>query len=326
LNLSDLNSLVQNLNAIQEKLKEKQKEQEKVKEITYQESRETERLKKLSLVVEKPFDLKAIPEKAPVEEVGVEISKLKTEEMDLEKQIAQGISEFKFPIKDPNPEISEGNATFYFKEGAYENVIDYLKAALNMKQQLVIDNVVFYADKVVIRGKSDADEATDCLTNAAKSIWALGSIMLGRVSEEIKKTIDFLSRSKYKDLWEFLGPRGTISLSDAYKNFGYGDETKKKNARTFYSQLESRLAPPLTTGDGKGNFQLTIYGRLVWASYKKTCSIPAEKAEESEHISEVQEVKDVEKAKPTETTKKPSQTALQNFMEKVLLDKGEGND
>jgi tetratricopeptide (TPR) repeat protein len=322
LNLGDLDSLVQKLNAIREKLKERQKEQEKAKELGYQKSRETERLKKLSLVAEKSFDLKAASEETLAEEVEAEISKLKTEEMELEKQIAKSVSDVKFPIKNPNPEISEGNATFYFEEGAYENAIDYLKLALSINQQLIIDNAVFYADKIVIRGKSNADEATDCLMNAAKSIWALGSIMLGKVSEEMKKTIDFLNRSKYKQLWEFLGPRGTIPLQNAYENFGLTDETEKKNARTFYSQLESRVTPPLTTGDGKGNFQLTIYGRLVWASYKKICCIPEEKAEEGEHVSEVQEA---EKVKPTETTRKPSQTALQNFMEKVLLNEGEGN-
>jgi hypothetical protein len=323
LNLSDLNSLVQKLNAIREKLREKQEEQEKAKELSYQKSKETERLRKLSLVVEKPLDLKSVSEKNLVEEVEVEISKLKAEEMELEKQIAQGVSELKFPIRNPNPEISEGNATFYFEDGVYENAIDYLRLALSMKQQLVIENVVFYTDKIVIKEKSETDEATDCLTNAAKSIWALGSIMLGKVSEEMRKTIDFLNKSKYKQLWEFLGPRGTISLQNAYENFGYVDATEKKNARTFYSQLESRQTPPLATGDGKGNFQLTIYGRLAWASYKKTYDIPEDKAKEHEHISGAQEV---EKEKPTETARKPSQTALQSFMEKVFLDKGEESE
>jgi hypothetical protein len=320
LNLGDVDSLVQKLNVVREKLEEKQKEQEKVKEFAFQKTRETERLEKLSLIAEKSFDSNAASEKTRVKELEAEISKLRIEEVKLEKEIAEGISELKLPIKDPNPEVSEGNSTFYFEEGLYRNAIDYLKLTLSMKQELIIDNVVFYADKIVIRGKSKADEATDCLGNAAKSIWALGSILLGKVPEEMKEIIDFLNRSKYKQLWEFLGPRGTVSLQDAYENFGLTGETEKKRARTFYSQLESRLTPPPATGDGKGNFQLTIYGRLVWASYKKICGIPEEKAEEREHISEV---KEVEKAKPQETARKPSQTALQNFMDKVLLDEGE---
>jgi hypothetical protein len=322
LNLGDLNSLVQKLNIVREKLEEKKKQEERAKEFIHQETTESERLKKLSLIAGKSFDVNALPESARVKEVEAEVSKLKTEEMELEKQIAEGISELKFPIKDPNPEVSEGNATFYFEEGLYDNAVDYLRLTLSMKQQLTIDNVVFHSDKIVVRGKSKAVDATDCLENAAKSIWALGSIMLGKVSEEMKETIGFLNRSKYKQLWEFLGPRGALSLQNAYENFGLTGDTEKKRARTFYSQLESRLAPPLATGDGKGNFQLTIYGRLVWASYKKLCDVQEEKAEKSEHISEAQEV---EKVKPTETTRKPSQTALQNFMEKVLLDEGEKN-
>ena len=321
MNLRDLDSLVQKLNVIQEKLKEKQREQEQAKEFVHQKRKDIGRLKKLSLVAGKSFDLEAVPKKVQVKEIEVEISKLKTDEMELKKQIAKGISEVKFPIKSPNPEISKGNAIFYFEEGTHENAINYLKRTLSMSEQLIIGNVVFHADKIVVRGKSKADEATDCLMNAAQSIWALGSIMLGKVSEEMRKTINFLNESKYKHLWEFIGPRGTISLQNAYENFGLTNEAEKKRARTFYSQLESRpRTPPLATGDGKGSFQLTIYGRLVWASYKKTCAIAEEKTEKAERVSEVQEV---EEAQSRETTKKPSQTALQNFMEKVLLEEGD---
>lgn len=317
MNLGDLDSLVQKLKAIQEKLREKQEEQEKTKESAHQTSREAERLKKLSLVAGKSFDLETAPKKTGVKEIEAEISKLKTDEMGLEKQIAKGISEVKFPIKSPTPEISEGNAIFHFEEGVHENATDYLKLTLSMSKQLTIDNVVFLADKIVVRGKSKANEATDCLINAAQSIWALGSIMLGKPSGEMRKTIDSLDKSKYKHLWEFIGSRGSISLLMAYENFGLTDEIEKKRTRTFYSQLESLRTPPLAMGDGKGKFQLTMYGRLAWASYKKTCAISEEKKEEAERVLEV---KGVEKAQPRETTKKPSQTALQNFMEKVFLE------
>jgi hypothetical protein len=314
-----LNALVQNLNALREKRKEKQKEQEKAKESTYQRSRETERLKKLSLVAGKSFDLRDTPEETRTQEVESEINKLTAEEVELEKRIAKGIAEMTFPIKDPNPEISEGNATFNFEEGVYDNALDYLKLALGMQQQLIIDNVVFHANKIVVKGKSKADEATDSLMNATQSIWCLGSIMLGKITDEMRKTIDSLNKSKYKHLWEFLGPRGTISLQNAYENLGLTSDTDKKNARTFYSQLESRSTPPVATGDGKGNFQLTVYGRLVWASYKKMSGIPDERVEEHEQIAGGQ----AKELQPTEKTRKPSQTALQNFMEKVLLDEGE---
>jgi len=320
LNLGDLDSLVQKLKAIQENLEEKQKEQEEAKKSAYQRNMEAERLKKLSLVAGKSFDLEAVHEKAQVTEIEAEIIRLKTDKMKLEKQIANGISEVKFPIKNPNPEISKGNAIFYLEEGAHENAISYLKRSLSMREQLVIDNVVIHADKIVVRGKSKADEATDCLANVAQSIWALGSIMLGKIPKEMIKTIDFLKKSKYKHLWEFIGPRGSVSLKKTYENFKLTNETEQKRARTFYSQLESIRTPPLATGDGKGKFQLTIYGRLVWASYKKTCAIPEEKTEEAERVSEVQEV---EEAQATQTTRKPPQTALQNFMEKVLLEEGD---
>lgn len=320
MNLADLDSLVQKLKILQQKLEEKQKEREKAKRLLYKRGRKAERLKKLSLVAGKDFDLEAVSEKVQVEEVEAEISKLKTEEMELEKKTAKGISEVKFPIRTPDPEISKGNAIFLFEEGVYENAIDYLKHILSMSEQLIIDNVVFQANKIVVRGKPKADEATDCLANAAQSIWALGSIMLGKIPEEMRKTIEFLSRSKYKHLWEFIGPRGSVSLKTTYDNFKLTNETERKRARTFYSQLESLRTPPLATGDGKGEFQLTIYGRLVWASYKKTCAIPEEKTEEAERISEVQEV---EEAQPAGEIRKPSQTALQNFMEKVLLDEGD---
>lgn len=320
LNLGDLDSLVQKLKSIQENLEEKQKEQEEVKKSAYQRNMEADRLKKLSLVAGKSFDLEAVPEKAQLKEIEAEIIRLKTGKMELEKQIANGVSEVKFPIKSSTPEISKGDAIFYLEEGAYENAISYLKRSLSIREQLVIDDVVIHTDKIVVRGKSKADEATDCLANAAQSIWALGSIMLGKVPEEMRETIDSLKKSKYKHLWEFIGPRGSVSLKSTYENFKLKDETEQKRARTFYSQLESLRTPPLATGDGKGMFQLTIYGRLVWASYKKTCAISEEKTEEVERVSEAQEV---EEAQPTETKRKPSQTALQNFMEKVLLEEGD---
>lgn len=320
MDLSELDSLVQKLNTIQENLKEKQKEREKAKEFGNQRKREAERLKKLSLIARKSFDLEAVPEKTQVKEIEAEISKLNTDKMELEKQIAEGISKVKLPIKNPNPEISKGNAIFYFEKGVHENAINYLKRSLSMTEQLKIDNVLFYADKIVIKGKSEADEATDSLMNAAQSIWALGSIMLGKVPNEMRETIDSLNKSKYQRLWEFLGSRGSTSLENTYENFKLMDETEKKKARTFYSQLESRRTPPLATGDGKGKYQLTMYGRLVWASYKKTYAVREEEIEEAERVSEVQEV---EKVQPRETTKKPSQTALQNFMEKVLLEEGD---
>jgi len=321
LDLGGLNSLVQRLNATREKLREKQSDYEKTKAVAAQESRETERLRKLALVAGKPFDSSATSEKAPVEKVESEISELKTNEAELEKQIAKGISELKLPIKDPDPKISEGNAIFDFEGDIYNDAIDYLKLKLSMKQQLMIDNVVFHGDKVIVVGKPNAAEATDCLMNAAKSIWALGSIMLGKTSEEMGKVIDFLRASKHKQLWEFLGERGTVSLENAYENFGVTDGAEKKRTRTFYSQLESRLEPPLATGDGRGSFQLTIYGRLVWASYKKTCGIPEQSVEESR--ARIPEAQGAEKEPPTEAMRKPSQTALQNFMEKVLLKEGE---
>jgi len=319
LNLRDLDSLVQSLHTVREKRREKQTEQEKIKESVSERSKESERLKKLSLVTGKSFDITDATEGTRVKAIESEITKLATGETELEKQIAKGISELTFPIKDPNPEISEGNATFSFEEGMYNNAIDYLKLALNMKEQLIIDNVVFYTNKIVVKGKSTPEEATDSFVNSVQSFWSLGSVMLGKITDEMKKIIDSLKVSKYKPLWEFLGQRSTISLRNAYENFGYTSETDQKNARTFYSQLESRSKPPVVTGDGKGNFQLTVYGRLVWASYKKTCGIPDEKMEDREQISGGQ----VKEPQPTEKARKPSQTALQNFMEKVLLDKGE---
>lgn len=314
MNLSDLDSKVKELSALRESLKEKLEEKEKTKDLAHQRSIEAERLKKLSLLAEKPFD---VPEVTLDKEIEAEATRLESEITKLEGQIAEGISELKFPFKSPDPEITNGNAIFHFREGSYENAIDYMKLALNMKQQLIIDNVVFDIDKIEVRGKSDADVATDCLMNAAQSIRTLGSIMLGKVSEEMKTTIDFLNSSTHKKLWEFLGLRGTITLQNAYENFGYTTESEKKRARTFFSQLESRSKPPLATGDGKGSFNLTIYGRFVWTSYRKQYAVPEDKAEE--HISETP----VKEPQPQETAKKPSQTALQNFMEKVLLDEGE---
>lgn len=317
--LSELDSLIQKLNGVQDKVKEKRAEQEQTKKLVHEREREAERLKKLSLITGKTYDRETVSEKTQTKEIIAEISKLKTDEMELEKQIAKGISELKFPTKSPNPEISKGDTIFNLEEGDHENAINYLKSSLNMKENLIIDNVIFYADKIVVRGKSQVDEATDCFVNAAKSIWALGSIMAGKVPEEMKKTIDFLNRSKYRHLWEFIGPRGSISLKNTYENFRLTNETEKKRARTFYSQLESPRTPSLATGDGEGNFQLTIYGRLVWTLYKKTCAIPEHKTEEGERVSEFQEL---EEAQTTEKTRKPAQTALQSFMEKVFLEEG----
>jgi len=320
LKLSELDTLIQKLNAVQEEVEEKQNEQERVKELIHKRKREAVRLKKLSLITGKAYDLETVSEKTQTKEIAAEISKLKTEKMELEKQIAKGISELKFPTRSPNPEISKGDAIFYLEEGEHQNAINYLKSSLNMSEHLIIDNVIFHADRILVKGKTEVDEVSDCLVNAAHSIWALGSIMLGKVPEEIKKTIDSLSKSKYKHLWEFIGSRGSISLKNIYENLRLTDETEKKNTRTFYSQLESARTPPLATGDGKGNFQLTLYGRLVWASYRSTYGIPEEKTEQAEGVSEVQEV---EEAQTTETTRKPSQRALQNFMEKVLLEEGD---
>jgi len=322
LKLSELNSLIQKLNALHEKLEEKRTEQEQAKKLVHERKKEAERLKKLSLVTGKTYDLETEAEKTKAKEVEAEISNLESTAPKLEEQIAKGISEVQFPIKNKNPEISKDDAIFYLEEGDHESAINYLKRSLSMSEQLAIDNVVFYADKIVVRGKSEADEATDSLMNAAQSIWALGSIMLGKVSEEMRETIDSLKESKYKHLWEFIGPRGTISLQKAYENFKLTDEKEKKRARTFYSQLESLRKPPLATGDSKGNFQLTTYGRLVWTSYKKICAIPEEKTEEAERVLEEQKVKEIQ---PTETIRKLSQTALQNFMEKVLLEEGDSN-
>jgi len=308
------------LKNIQENLKEQQTERERAKTLGDQRKRELERLKKLSLITGKSFDSEVTPEKAQVKAMEAEISKLRVNEMELEKQIAKGISEVKFPIKNSNPEISGGNALFYFEEGIYENAINYLKQSLSMSEQLVIDNVIFHSDKIVIKGKSKADEATDCLANAAQSIWALGSIMLEKVPKEMRITIDSLNKSKYQQLWEFIGQRGSISLENAYETFKLTEEKEKKKARTFYSQLESLRTPPLAKGDGMGYYQLTTYGRLVWASYKKTYAVQEEKIKEGEQILDIQEV---EKVQHRETTRKPPQTALQNFMEKVLLDEGD---
>lgn len=320
LKLSELDSLVQKLNTIQDKLKEKWIEQEQAKKLGSRKNREAARLEKLSLITGKSFDLEATPEKIQVKEVEAEISKLNAEVIELEKRISEGIPGVKFPVKNPTPEVSKGNAIFFFEEGVYENAINYLKQALSMSEELEIDNVVFRSDKIVVRGKSEVDEATDSLMNAAQSIWALGSIMSGKVPKEMRETISSLNQSKHKQLWEFIGSRGNISLENTYENFKLTDATEKKRARTFYSQLESLRTPPLAIGDGKGNYQLTMYGRLVWTSYKRTYAVPEEKIEEAERVSEVQEVG---KEQPREPTKKPSQTALQNFLEKVLLKEGD---
>lgn len=320
MDLLDLNALVQNLNSAREKRRAKQDEQKKVKESADQRSRETERLKKLSLITGKSLDSRDATGEARAKEVELEINKLMAEETELEKQIAKGISELTFPIKDPvNPEISEGNVIFIFEEGMYDLAIEHIKLTLSMKEQLIIDNVVFYPNKILVKGKSQVDEATSSLLNAVQSIWSLGSIMLGKIPDEMKETIDSLKESKYSHLWEFLGQLGTVSIQDAYNQLGYTSETDKKNTRTFYSQLESRFKPPIVTGDGRGSFQLTFYGRLVFASYRKSCGISGEKAEDGELIPGGR----VDEAQSTQKARKPSQTALQNFMEKVLLDKGE---
>ena len=320
LNLNELDSLIQALNANREKLKEKQDELKQCEKLVDEKRAEVDRLKKLALISERSFDSDIVSEKTQREEIETEINNLQTETRELEKQIAKGITEIKFPIKDPKPEISKGDAIFCFEEDTHEDSINYLRSAFNMTKRLVIDNVLFCPDRIVVMGTSELHGATDCLLHATQTIWALGSIMLGKEPGEIKNTLDFLRRSKYKHLWEFIGSRVKISNEDVYSNFGLKDETERKRARTFYSQLESRLTPPPVTGDGKGNFQLTTYGRLVWASYKKkTYAIPKEEKERVESVLEVQEA---EKIESEETTEQPTQTALQNFFEKVLLKEG----
>jgi hypothetical protein len=319
LELRDLNALVQNLNSIRERRKEKQNEQKKAEVTADQQNKEAERLRKLSLITGKSFDSGDARGETRSASVESDIKELIAEETKLENQIATGIAELKFPIKDKDPEISDGNAIFSFEEGVYDPAIDYIKLSLSMKEQLTIDNVVFYPNKILIKGKSQAGEATGDLLNAVQSIWSLGSIMLGKIPDQMKETIDSLKESKYNYLWEFLGRLGNISLQEVYRNFKYESEADKKNARTFYSQLESRFKQPIAIGDGKGNFQLTFYGRLVFASYRKSRGISGEKVEEREQTSSDQ----VKGPQPKEEARKPSQTALQNFMEKVLLNKGD---
>ena len=320
MNLSELDSLIQTLKANREKIREKQDELKRLEKLIDKKRAEVDRLKKLSLISGKSFESNIVSEKTRREEIETGINNLQTKALELEKEVAKRIAEIKFPIKDPTPEISKGDAVFYFEENTHEDSIDYLKSAFNLKERLVIDNVLFYPDRIVVMGTSELDEATDRLLHATKAIWALGSIMLGKEPDEMRKTLDFLKRSKYKHLWEFIGPRGKVSNEEVYSSFGLVDEIEKKRARTFYSQLESRLSPPLVTGDGKGNFQLTTYGRLVWASYKKICAVSKAKAEQVEQASEVQEE---EKIEFEEMKKEQTQTALQNFFTEVLLSEGD---
>jgi len=266
--LAELDVLIEGLHKKEQELETKHSEAEKARSMQSERELKQGLLEKYANITGEPVE--GVTEECDVlKKLEADIKGVKEEIIRAKSEVSQAIENITFPIDYENAKINKNTVTYKFKDGNDYLSIKYLIEEMGIDNTLEIDGVKFLPNMIVVQGVSTENDAVERLCKAVCVIKTYGSVAQGKETPEIKRMREWLSKSKYREYWEILAMHGQISLSKIYKQSGITDKKKQSLIKQFFVDLRHKHGVSPLGSDGHGNYWLTRFGKLVWASYQR---------------------------------------------------------
>jgi hypothetical protein len=190
-----------------------------------------------------------------------------------EKEILEGMKQLVIdvlPNDIPLPD-SEKKAILSFMNGPLPNVVTFIASTVNSELPLKLDNILLYQDKITVTGVNTRIEAAETLKNFVENVRRIAGIALKEHDVDVEETAKYFSESAYRDIWEAIGGRKTVSLQQIYSELHIAEEDKMQRARNFFTNTKIVLKEkyPFIVVE-KGKYELSFFGALVWKQYQNS--------------------------------------------------------
>jgi len=244
-----------------------------------------------------------------LEEVKEEIEASQDSSAKLEKEILEGLKKLTLDVPQGVPQIdSENKATLVFEGDPCNKAVQFIASILNSDIPMKLDNVLLHPDRAVVKNVQKPIEVVNALQVFLDNISRLGRVALKENDPDVEEAVKYLHESRYRDIWEAIGGKRTVSNQDLYSQLNLQTQKERKKIRNFFTNLEIALKNrfPFIRLQ-KGAYELNFFGTLVWKRYKDEYLKKEELMEEEKAPLEEPAKKDREE--------KPKKASLNNFLD-----------
>ncbi|RLE60325.1 MAG: hypothetical protein DRN53_06280 [Thermoprotei archaeon] len=211
----------------------------------------------------------------------------------LKKDVIMCLSELKVPIDYDRIEVTQDRCILPYKGGEkYESAIQILREFLSFgkEEDINIDGVIFKPDGIIVTDIGDRRTALKRFINAVKAIWLLGQQFQGKVAPEVEDIAKRFYNSKNRRIWEKLAELGKANPATIATELGMN--AKQVNDALYNWTRPGKFKTPPIIRDGKGNYLLTTFGRLVWQYYRQKYALITKKTKGKTAVSVEEKLED----------------------------------
>jgi hypothetical protein len=207
----------------------------------------------------------AAPKTVEVEKTEKEYHRLQFLTKKMEHDLAKGLMEAQFNIKEESLEPTPVNniATFELTPAERGGVLAFINETLtgNKSLPLVVDDIIFDENKITVPATS-TEEAINQLAYLHAVICLVGKILYGEEAKDVKVLRGHLKNSKYRVVWDKLVERGSLTQQEIFEIARARDEKSKMRVFAFLEDINRKLSlPSLTRSQDK--IKINAFGRLL---------------------------------------------------------------
>jgi hypothetical protein len=187
----------------------------------------------------------------------------------LEKEIYEAMQDITLPIPLELPKVdSSGNASIPFEGGPYDHTVRFIATTMSSNVPLGLDKAQLHPDKVVITNVKDSASVIESLKILRDNLRRLARIALKVKDPDVERIAEYLHKSDYRDIWEAVKGRKSISYEEIFSDLNIAEAKGKKRVRNFFTNLEMQLEDkfPFIRTDS-ATYELSFFGSLVWKRY-----------------------------------------------------------
>lgn len=242
-----------------------------------------------------------------------EIETLQKSISNQEKEIFEGMKQLVFDAlpRDIPPPDSEKKVVVNFEKGSFTNAVKFMASILNSDIPLKLDNILLYPDKITVANVQQKIEAAEALKNFIENVKRMARIALRENDPDIEETAKYLYESPYRDIWETIRGRKTVSLHEIYSELNIKQDEMQK-VRNFFTNTKIVLREkyPFICVE-KGNYELSFFGSLVWKYYQSNYIRKTEVEQEDKNEKEAT----IKESAKKDDSQKNERTTLNSFLD-----------
>lgn len=213
--------------------------------------------------------------------------------------------------RDIPPPDSEKKVVVNFEKGSFTNAVKFMASILNSDIPLKLDNILLYPDKITVANVQQKIEAAEALKNFIENVKRMARIALRENDPDIEETAKYLYESPYRDIWETIRGRKTVSLHEIYSELNIKQDEMQK-VRNFFTNTKIVLREkyPFICVE-KGNYELSFFGSLVWKYYQSNYIRKTEVEQEDKNEKEAT----IKESAKKDDSQKNERTTLNSFLD-----------